>query len=265
MLDYTPPTAICVTCKREFPFTIEFFKPRKDAPSGLRRLCRQCHTIASGAAEKRRVAVRRAEQQQRIASEGKQCTKCGKKLPYTDAHFYRRTTGGLAAECKVCHNLRVREHYKIPEVRLRYLERSAISQKKRYVPRPKRLKTKDERRLTKRLAEQRRRTKKHGLPCSFTAQDWQHALEYFGNCCATCGRPPGLWHKLTPDHWIAVDDPRPDNPGTVPANIVPLCYGDGGCNNSKWKYEAEEWLVKKFGKQKAKDILQRIKVYFGSL
>jgi len=38
----------------------------------------------------------------------------------------------------------------------------------------------------------RRRARKRGLPDTFTAADWQAALDHFGGCCAVCGRPPGL-------------------------------------------------------------------------
>lgn len=118
-----------------------------------------------------------------------------------------------------------------------------------------------------RAMSQRRLARKRNLPDTFTAADWQHALNYFNGCCAVCGRPPGLWHTLAADHWTALSDP--DCPGTIPTNIVPLCHPrkDGGdsCNVSKHNKNPEQWLVEKFGKRKAKKILARIQAYFDSL
>jgi hypothetical protein len=109
----------------------------------------------------------------------------------------------------------------------------------------------------------RRRARKLALPDYFTILDWQYALDYFNDCCAACGRQlTDLFgtHKANADHWIPLASP--DCPGTVPGNIVPLCGGEGGCNNSKSDKDPEEWLIARFGKRKGKAILQRINAYF---
>lgn len=108
--------------------------------------------------------------------------------------------------------------------------------------------------------EARRRARKHSLPDTFTSDDWQRALDYFGGCCAICGRPPGLWHALSADHWIPLASP--DCPGTIATNIIPLCCRQDGCNNSKRHKDPEQWLIERFGKRKAKVILKRIHAYF---
>jgi hypothetical protein len=110
------------------------------------------------------------------------------------------------------------------------------------------------------VQKQRRRTRKMGMPSTFSWDDWQYALTYFNHRCAICGRPRGLWHKLAQDHWIPIASP--DCPGTIPSNIIPLCQGDGGCNNSKSRTNPADWLVTKFGKRKAAQILKRINAYF---
>lgn len=51
-------------------------------------------------------------------------------------------------------------------------------------------------------------------------------------------------------------------PGTIPGNMVPLCHGMFGCNNSKADKDPEIWLIKRYGKRKATIILKRINVYF---
>ena len=113
-----------------------------------------------------------------------------------------------------------------------------------------------------RAAQLRRRARKRSLPDTFTADDWQAALAHFGGCCAVCGRPPGLWHILAADHWIPLSSP--DCPGTVPWNIVPLCHGTGGCNNSKWNRCAGEWLTERFGQRKAAAIQRRVEAFLDS-
>lgn len=106
----------------------------------------------------------------------------------------------------------------------------------------------------------RRRARERELPADFTAKDWQFALDYFGGCCAVCGRPAGLWHTIAADHWIPIT--ASDTLGTVPHNIVPLCQGQDGCNNSKSNRNPIEWLDSRVGKHKAQSILERINRYF---
>lgn len=104
------------------------------------------------------------------------------------------------------------------------------------------------------------RERKRNLPYTFTTEDWLRALEFWDHCCAICGRPRGLWHTISQDHWIPLTHPK--CPGTVPTNILPLCYGADGCNNSKGKKDPKEWLVEKFGKRRAARKLAEIEAYF---
>lgn len=108
--------------------------------------------------------------------------------------------------------------------------------------------------------ENKRRARKRNLPIDFTDQDWVFAVSYFGNCCAVCGRQQGLWHTLAADHWIPLQSP--DCLGTVVENIVPLCHGINGCNNSKGSREPLEWLVEKFGLRLAKGKVAEIERFF---
>lgn len=118
--------------------------------------------------------------------------------------------------------------------------------------------------LAIKMAGQRRRSRRAKFPADYTADDWQFALNYFNGCCAVCDRPIlGLFHTAHMDHWFALA--TPDCPGTVPGNIVPLCGGKDGCNTSKNARDPEEWLIKKFGKRKAKAILARIHEFFSKV
>jgi hypothetical protein len=65
------------------------------------------------------------------------------------------------------------------------------------------------------------------------------------------------------DHWIPLSSPG--CPGTVATNMVPLCHGIGGCNNSKCDRDPQGWLLEKFGERKALEILERIPAYFRQL
>ena len=96
---------------------------------------------------------------------------------------------------------------------------------------------------------QRRRARKNNLPSQWTDTDIQRMLVYWGNCCAVCNQhvePNNAFYYLAQDHWIAIADPRPDNPGTVPWNMLPLCHSKigntAGCNNSKHDADPIAWL-----------------------
>lgn len=108
----------------------------------------------------------------------------------------------------------------------------------------------------------KRRARKLSLPDTLSTADWRYALDYFGGCCAACGRQPGLWHTLAADHWIPLTSP--DCPGTVAWNIVPLCHGNDGCNNQKFNNAAADWLIEKFGPRKGRAILRKIEAFLES-
>jgi hypothetical protein len=101
--------------------------------------------------------------------------------------------------------------------------------------------------------------RKRRLPDTFTEQDWQRALDYWDHKCAVCGRPRGLWHTLAADHWVPLTSP--ECPGTVPTNIIPLCHGEGGCNNSKGKKMPDAWLKQKLGPKQASQKQLEIDTY----
>lgn len=113
-----------------------------------------------------------------------------------------------------------------------------------------------------RIREQNRRARQNALPAGLTSDEWNFALEYFEHQCAVCGRPAGFWHTLAQDHWIPITSDRKDNPGTVASNVIPLCHGFDGCNNSKHNHDPHEWLVSVYGKRKANQINKRIEAYF---
>jgi hypothetical protein len=111
-----------------------------------------------------------------------------------------------------------------------------------------------------RVYQSARRALVRSLPATFTAEDERFMHQYWGFSCAACGNQEGFQWTLALDHWIAIT--APDCPGTVATNIVPLCHGSGGCNNSKHNRDAQEWLIERFGARKARTIAKHIAAYF---
>jgi len=82
-----------------------------------------------------------------------------------------------------------------------------------------------------RVKGERRRSRKAGLPHSFTISDWEKCQKYFDFACCYCGKEQG---PLTQDHFIPIDNKG----GYTPNNIVPCCQT---CNSSKCNKNFYEW------------------------
>lgn len=222
------------------------------------------------------------------SSASKTCTQCGAIYPATTTHFKpdKHQSSGLRPECRQCSRQRFNAWYAKNQAE------QAAKRRARYAAKPAQYlatnraseaRNPDQARLNKRLSAQRRprdlvlsrlknlrrAARKQNLPDSFTAADWARALHYFGHACAVCGRREGPFVVLAADHWVALRDPRPDNPGTVPANIVPLCHALKGvpadvlcCNNSKRSADPVAWLTRRFGPEQATLINVRIAGFF---
>jgi len=194
----------------------------------------------------------------------KVCSKCGKEYPATVEYFHREKRNkacGLRASCKVCfaksHRCWKAEHpEKVKEDHRRWREENpekcCESVRRWSAQHPEK----------RREYEHRRRAVKRGLPRTCSAEDVQNAFDYWNGYCPVCGEPlRDLFGDRKPqlDHWIAIKDPRPDNPGHASGNVIPLC---SKCNSSKNDSDPTEWLNRKFGKRQAAKILARVKTYF---
>lgn len=73
------------------------------------------------------------------------------------------------------------------------------------------------------LADQRRRSRRRGLPATLTHSQWEAIKAAYGHCCAYCGQPS---QRLTQDHVI----PLSKGGGYTAENIVPACRS---CNSRK--------------------------------
>jgi hypothetical protein len=108
-----------------------------------------------------------------------------------------------------------------------------------------------------------RHTRQQSLPDTWTATQEAFMLTYWQHSCAVCGQQAGLLWILAFDHWIPLS--HPSCPGTIATNMLPLCHGITGCNNSKHARLPHPWLIQKFGKRKTAKIEKAIAAYFAAV
>jgi hypothetical protein len=258
----------CTKCGVEYPSTAEYFNRTKNTKSGLVSNCRKCSRQQK--TEYNRSRGHKPRTFSVVENGMRRCTKCGEWKPNSLEHFNRdsQKADGVSPYCKDCdYQNTQRWRQENPEKQLAKSRRESAAM----TPLRREQRREYYRKYARRAVESgrtkvvfnRRRARKHSLPDTLTHAEWQNALAYFGNCCAVCGRPRGLWHTIAADHWIPLASPN--CPGTVKENMIPLCHGIDGCNNSKNDIDPSEWLILKFGKRRAKQILARIQAYFDSL
>lgn len=202
----------------------------------------------------------------------KRCGKCREEYPATTEFFTRSSASpdGLYSICKPC-----KRQYRLDN-RDKELARHRLWQKRHAdeladlyrvyrqrnpARRERVLRWVRENPLKIQLYIHRYKARKQGLPDTFAEGDAKSALDYFNGRCAVCERPlHDLFgtHKLHWDHWI----PLSKGGGTTPSNMIPLCGGIGGCNNSKHDHMPIDWLASRYPAKKAKAILSRIEAYF---
>jgi len=235
----------CVKCEKILPLTNEYFYARKNNPAGLDTKCRECAKSQIAITKYGQTAhdesENKREQAARLLQLGfKVCSICKRALPANSSYFPHCASGvlKLLSQCRECAS-----------------ERRGYHRSRRV----------QELRVRSKCSNNRRRARKESLPSNFIEDDWHYALEYFHGCCAVCNRPlVDLFstHTAAQDHWIPITDPRPDNPGTVPHNILPLCHGENGCNNRKRNRDPVSFLEETFGKRRSRRILDRINAFF---
>ncbi len=87
---------------------------------------------------------------------------------------------------------------------------------------------------------------------------WDVCLNYWGHSCCICGRSEDDGIKLAVDHW----QPYANGHSLSMLNILPLCQGKDGCNNSKRNRDTQIWLLYRLGENAATEKRKRIESYF---
>jgi hypothetical protein len=266
---------------KDNPHIVLAFKRFRQEAEGKRQALEQPWTAKTK--RERRRAKQNAKNN--IPDGFKLCNQCSQILPATAEYFHRdksKTDGfhGICAQCRCENGKKWREEH--PEESAAYHRKLYYEnhEKRKAVQREYENSHRAERAAyerafyaehpeLKKAKDHRRKARKNALPNTFTGDDWQRCLDYWGNRCAACGREPGEGFVLSPDHWIPLSAKRPDNPGTVATNIVPLCNavngGRGGCNNSKHTSDPFKWLARRFGEEQATEIVQRVEAYFAAV
>lgn len=229
MNDSTTPLKRCNLCGTEYPLTAEFWYRHKRHKSGFTSECKNC-----AKARARRWA---AENPERLLSNVKRY-----QTEHPEAARARKRKHYDNNKDKI--KARARQWNRENPERFKQAVRAYAQSEKA------------------RVVFHRRRARLRNLPDRYTATDVERMMNYWNYCCAFCGNQQDFWHTLEREHWIPVTDMRPDNPGTVPSNMLPSCKS---CNSSKFDHDPIEWLNAKFGKRKAEQILERINTYFAQV
>lgn len=232
----------CSICGQEFPATAEYFTRKRDSKDGLHSWCKPCH-------QQKQKEWRHADPERYIEYARQAYLRHTDTIKARAKRWTQSESGKRSRRAALARNIKVkkqRDRIYYQQNRDRIL--SHVLERARQNP------------DKMRVIRQRRAARVAALPVDFTDADWQFAINYFKGCCAACGRPPGLWHTLAADHWIALASNG--CPGTIPSNIVPLCHGEGGCNNAKQSRDPLEWLEAQFGIKKAQAVNNRIQEFF---
>lgn len=235
MEDYTP-TKICSKCKQEFPATTEYFHVDNRRKTGLTPWCKLC------------------QREYYLANRDK---KIEHQREYSRANKNRIRE--YKREYQQTNQAKWREYHRV----YRQVNLDKLRENNRQYYQENRDKINEKRRANPekgRILQSRRRARKANLPDTFTVEQWQACLEYHHYCCAVCGKQlRDLLGFIEPhaDHWLplALDE----CPGTTVDNIVCLC---SECNTNKGAKHPEQWLIEKFGKRRALQILERVHAYF---
>ncbi len=235
----------CTKCGEEKPATAEFFFRNALLKDGLRSSCKIC--------TRKSVRQWKVDNRERVLEHKRRYNK--KNHEKRSAYMRQWHTDNHERVKEYIRQWRLDNHEKLIVSGSHYRVKNAENRRRwRVSNRP-----------MKRISTQRYRARKRNLPATFTTIEWQSALDYWNGCCAVCGRQlHDLFADRTAaqDHWIPQDYKGADNPGYVATNIVPLCHGTDGCNNSKGKTPAADWLTERYGKRKAREIMGRIEAYF---
>jgi hypothetical protein len=265
------------------PMNTDHFHVSRKEKSGFKNACKACrnndyHKNAPDTPKRKKHRESRVLRQKGL----KRCPKCDTVKPLDNDYFAvaNNRSDGFQALCKQCES----DYRMLPQVKSRIRKYNRLYSKTEkyklyqriYRNRPDRKRHRREyhckraRNLhvknVKRRALAKYRARKNNLPDTFTKEQEQDMFNYFGDTCPACGVKYDMFIVPELDHWIPLNNKR--CPGTVVENMVPLCgnqhglTGHLGCNQSKSDLDAYTWLVRRFGKDHANKVINRINDYF---
>lgn len=255
-------TRCCTKCGVEYPLTLEFFEPGKAYKHGLNTQCRVCRRLAAKnhpsakSEKKKKQKAARAKHPDVVARRTKR-----RKERYANDPEYRekilnrqrdeRLNNPEIIKARKKKEYQKNKHKYKETNRKRYLNNREyfIEKSRQYTPDP----------IKRAIAVQRRLARKRSLPDTLTKEQWLACLNYFNNKCPVCDKMFTDTSKAYMDHWIPLSNS--DCIGTVAENIICLCGGKDGCNESKSNHNAKEWLLEMYP-DKAEAILKRVEEYF---
>lgn len=264
MNNCTPALKICTSCNNSYPATAEYFTVLKGA---LRNRCRKCNKEANNryrAKHGDRIRKRNREYKRQHKEQSREwyLSNREKALAQSKARYQKNKThlNELGREWYKAHKEEVRAYQK--HWRLENIERKRQCTREWALKNPERVAEYRRRwvkanRIRRARYKATRKARLASLPNTLTTSEWLTAVEWFRGCCAYCQCREEANNPITADHVIALR--TAECPGTVLVNIVPACRR---CNSSKRATDVNEWLTRKYGDEKAADILQRINAYF---
>jgi hypothetical protein len=257
-LAYIPQRKECHTCHiiQEW----ECFSSEKVRPEGMSHMCKSCDAKKQAGARKRNHAADLVRHQQYREQNGE-------KIRQRQREKYQQNPAPERQRSLIYHyahrkeaNTKSLQYSHTHRERLRLTNQIYRSLHKHKAERLAR----DRQRADEiRIQVANRRARIRELPNTFTADDYLFMMNYWHNACAVCGNQPGLYWTLAFDHWIPLASD--ECPGTVARNMIPLCHGLGGCNNSKIHNPALPWLQKRYGKREASRIMRTVQEYFSQV
>lgn len=250
----------CTKCGREFPATLDYFYKQSSGLYGLNSRCKACHcestresALARNPETNREYQARHREAHREQLNERARQRRA--ENPQVHRERDRRYRERHPEKAKETQRESKRKARRINPDKFRVYDRA-------YSKTPKG-------RLNDSVVGHIKRARKRALPHDFTVADWQYCLNYWNHRCCICGKTQGFWHAISQDHWIPITDKRPNNPGTVPGNILPMCHalkdGEDCCNSNKKNKDPIQWLTERVGSAKAAKILKKINEYFATV
>lgn len=247
MQNYT--TKYCPKCKQDKPATSEYWYQDASRADGLQAICKKCRSEAKK--KKRQDNPEWAQEEDRKSRIKFREKRIQQKREWYQQNKDRVRDYDLANRDK--RNAQRRER------RESNPEKTQLERKKYYnLDTIYKWRAKNPSKVI--AIRQRRRARKLNLPDTFTSEQWVACLEYFNYCCAVCGvQLRDLFGNVEPhaDHWIPLVSP--ECLGTVAENMVCLC---NHCNHTKQALLPDIWLERTYSKAKAKQILERVEMYF---